>query len=140
MPPADTTQTLQTISFLSHLRSKGTWGPFLIVCPLSVLHNWISEFEKFAPSIPVLQYHGTPDERAEMRATRLQAPSNSAVGNVRKGGKDPRGKPAPVYNRRKGTNTTATFPIVVTTYDICMIDQRYLSGFQWKVGETGSGF
>jgi SNF2 family DNA or RNA helicase len=46
-------QTLQTISFLAHLRSKGTWGPFLIVCPLSVLNNWIMEFEKFTPSVPV---------------------------------------------------------------------------------------
>jgi SNF2 family DNA or RNA helicase len=46
-------QTLQTISFLAHLRSKGTWGPFLIVCPLSVLNNWVMEFEKFTPSIPV---------------------------------------------------------------------------------------
>ncbi|TXT06023.1 hypothetical protein VHUM_03496 [Vanrija humicola] len=125
-------KTLQTISFLSHLRAKGTWGPFLIVCPLSVLHNWISEFEKFAPSIPVLMYHGTPEHRAELRATRLQAPSNSAVGNIRNSRKDPRGKPNPVYNGRKGTNTTATFPIVVTTFDICIIDQRFLSGYQWK--------
>ena len=46
-------QTLQTIAFLAHLRSKGTWGPFLIACPLSVLNNWIMEFEKFAPTIPV---------------------------------------------------------------------------------------
>jgi hypothetical protein len=50
---ADFEQTLQTISFLAHLRSKGTWGPFLIVCPLSVLNNWVMEFEKFAPTIPV---------------------------------------------------------------------------------------
>lgn len=46
-------QTLQTISFLAHLRSKGTWGPFLVVCPLSVLNNWVMEFEKFCPTIPV---------------------------------------------------------------------------------------
>lgn len=50
---ADDVQTLQTISFLAHLRSKGTWGPFLIVCPLSVLNNWVMEFEKFTPTIPV---------------------------------------------------------------------------------------
>lgn len=48
-------QTLQTIAFLAHLRSKGTWGPFLVVCPLSVLNNWVMEFEKFCPTIPVSQ-------------------------------------------------------------------------------------
>jgi hypothetical protein len=46
-------QTLQTIAFLAYLCEKGTTGPFLIVCPLSVLSNWITEFQKFAPDIPV---------------------------------------------------------------------------------------
>jgi len=73
-------------------------------------------------------YHGTPEFRAELRATRLQAPSGSGVGNVR----NTKGKLAGNVN---GKNTTASFPIVVTTYDICMKDQRYLSGFQWKVSD-----
>ncbi|KAK8845307.1 hypothetical protein IAR55_006020 [Kwoniella newhampshirensis] len=101
-------KTLQTISFLAHLRSKGTWGPFLIVCPLSVLNNWIMEFEKFCPGIPVLMYHGTPEHRAELRATRLQPPV------------------------QPGANDTSTFPIVVTTYEITMKDRQFLSGFLWK--------
>lgn len=116
-------QTLQTISFLAHLRSKGTWGPFLIVCPLSVLHNWKSEFEKFAPSIPVVMYHGTPEHRSELRGTRMQAPK--ASGAVRKGKRGANGALA--------GNTTSTFPIILTTYEICMRDQKYLSGYMWKV-------
>ncbi|ORY32001.1 SNF2 family N-terminal domain-domain-containing protein [Naematelia encephala] len=115
-------KTLQTISFLAHLRSKGTWGPFLIVCPLSVLNNWIMEFEKFTPSIPVIMYHGAPDHRAHLRATRLQPPIAAGVGNM---------------NKRKSTGsysgqTTQTFPVVVTTYEMCMKDRKFLSGFQWK--------
>ncbi|KAF8194717.1 SNF2 family N-terminal domain-containing protein [Mycena galopus ATCC 62051] len=66
-------KTLQTIAFAAHLRATGT-RPFLVVCPLSVLHNWISEFARFAPAIPVLMYHGTPAERAEMRRTHLALP------------------------------------------------------------------
>ncbi|TDL18206.1 hypothetical protein BD410DRAFT_793521 [Rickenella mellea] len=61
-------KTLQTIAFHAYLREK-TFSPFLIVCPLSVLHNWVDEFAKFAPSIPVCMYHGTPAERAELRRT-----------------------------------------------------------------------
>ncbi|KLT40740.1 hypothetical protein CC85DRAFT_287144 [Cutaneotrichosporon oleaginosum] len=127
-------KTLQTISFFAHLRAKGTWGPFLVVCPLSVLHNWITEFEKFAPSIPVVMYHGAPDVRAELRATRLQAPSNSGVGNIRENVYQ-KGKKRPAtaqFKFKRITNTTDTFPIVVTTYDICMNDQRHLSGLDWK--------
>ncbi|KAF8182435.1 SNF2 family N-terminal domain-containing protein [Mycena galopus ATCC 62051] len=66
-------KTLQTIAFAAHLRATGT-RPFLVVCPLSVLHNWVSEFARFAPAIPVLMYHGTPAERAEMRRTHLALP------------------------------------------------------------------
>lgn len=40
-------KTLQTITFLATLMETGTWGPFLIVCPLSVLQNWINEFKRF---------------------------------------------------------------------------------------------
>ncbi|RXK37295.1 helicase [Tremella mesenterica] len=118
-------KTLQTISFLAHLRSKGTWGPFLVVCPLSVLNNWIMEFEKFTPDIPVLMYHGPPEHRAHLRQTQLQAPTSAGAGNLRKGRKG-----------RQSTggsgNTTATFPIVVTTYEMCMKDRQFLSGFMWK--------
>ncbi|WVQ76464.1 hypothetical protein IAR50_006132 [Cryptococcus sp. DSM 104548] len=118
-------KTLQTISFLAHLRAKGTWGPFLIVCPLSVLNNWIMEFEKFTPDIPVIMYHGTPDYRAELRATRLQPPSATAMGSTSAKTKGPK-------NAKAGGNTTASFPIVVTTYDICMKDKQFLSGIMWK--------
>ncbi|KIJ55252.1 hypothetical protein M422DRAFT_41263 [Sphaerobolus stellatus SS14] len=56
--------TLQTIAFLAHVPDS---RPALIVCPLSVLHSWTEEFNRFAPSIPVSLYHGKPDERAEIR-------------------------------------------------------------------------
>jgi ATP-dependent DNA helicase len=73
-------------------------------------------------------YHGSKDERAEMRATRLQAPSASGAGKLGKG------TPGSSKGRQfKNTaNTTATFPVVVTTYEICMNDKQYLSGFLWK--------
>jgi SNF2 family DNA or RNA helicase len=41
-------KTLQTIICLrEHHISK----PFLVVCPLSVLHNWVDEYAKFAPDV-----------------------------------------------------------------------------------------
>lgn len=63
-------KTLQTIAFHAFLRGR-TVAPFLVVCPLSVLNNWVEEFRKFAPDIPVVMYHGTPDERAEIRRTEM---------------------------------------------------------------------
>ncbi|RKP40168.1 SNF2 family N-terminal domain-containing protein [Dimargaris cristalligena] len=60
-------KTLQTISFLAFLRERQVWGPFLIVCPLSTLANWVNEFQRFAPDVPVLMYYGLPEERSRLR-------------------------------------------------------------------------
>ncbi|THU99120.1 hypothetical protein K435DRAFT_777107 [Dendrothele bispora CBS 962.96] len=65
-------KTLQTIAFTAHLRDINFSKPILIVCPLSVLHNWIEEYQKFAPTMPVCMYHGIPEERAELRRTVLR--------------------------------------------------------------------
>lgn len=48
-------KTLQTIAFSAYLRGRMT-APFLVVCPLSVLYNWMSEFEKFAPDVRMLLF------------------------------------------------------------------------------------
>ncbi|KAF8992608.1 SNF2 family N-terminal domain-containing protein [Cyathus striatus] len=79
-------KTLQTIAFSAYLREQGRSKPFLVVCPLSVLHNWGDEYQKFAPKIPVCLYHGTPDERAEMRRTVMALPAPKSK---------PKPKPAP---------------------------------------------
>ncbi|OLL25321.1 Lymphoid-specific helicase [Neolecta irregularis DAH-3] len=64
-------KTLQTISFFAFLRSKQIYGPFLVVAPLSTLSNWINEFERFTPDIPVLMYYGPPPERQQLRTEYL---------------------------------------------------------------------
>lgn len=36
------------------------WGPFLVICPASTLHNWQQEFSKFVPEFKVVPYWGNP--------------------------------------------------------------------------------
>lgn len=63
---------VQTISFLSHLRSNGVNGPFLIIGPLSTLRNWAAEVRRWCPSMPVLEYHGNGAKaRAQLRAEHM---------------------------------------------------------------------
>ncbi|KAF2135866.1 uncharacterized protein K452DRAFT_354213 [Aplosporella prunicola CBS 121167] len=95
-------KTIQTISFLAFLREKGVYGPFLISAPLSTTMNWVSEVRKWTPEIPVVLYHGSKQEREEIRRKQLKRP----------------GSPE--------------FPIVVTSYEICMNDRKFLAGFGWK--------
>ncbi|KAJ8656866.1 hypothetical protein O0I10_007463 [Lichtheimia ornata] len=97
-------KTLQTISFIAHLKAMNVAGPYLIVTPLSTLANWVNEFKRFTPSINVLLYHGTKDERQHMISRKLP----------------------------KRKETKFEFPIVVTSYEIVMNDRKYLQRYNWK--------
>ncbi|KAF2479602.1 SWI/SNF chromatin remodeling complex component [Neohortaea acidophila] len=95
-------KTIQTISFIAFLREKGVNGPFLIAAPLSTTSNWVAEFKQWTPKIPVLLYHGSKQEREELRRKRLRNP----------------GSPE--------------FPVICTSYEICMNDRKHLAHFGWK--------
>ena len=52
-------KTLQTLAFLSSLaRNRQLAGPALIVCPTSLVFNWVAEAKKFTPDFKVLALHG----------------------------------------------------------------------------------
>ena len=95
-------KTIQVISLLAHLWDQHAWGAHLIVVPLSTLSNWVAEFQKWAPSIPVLMYHGSKDERPALIRKHLA------------------GKPR------------ECIPVVITTYEIVCRDRPELQRFSWK--------
>lgn len=94
---------VQLISFLAFLRENGTNGPFLILGPLSTVNNWVKEFNFWTPDIPVVMYHGSPQTRGQIRRQQL-----------------------------KGDSKGAKFPVVCTSYEICMRDKKYLASYPWK--------
>lgn len=55
-------KTLQTITFI--LSNKGSKS--LIVAPTSLIYNWVSEFEKFAPTVRVVAVNGSKEDRGEV--------------------------------------------------------------------------
>jgi len=95
-------KTIQCIALFSHLIYMGVSGPFLVVAPLSTLSNWIREFQRWTPSIPVLLYHGTKAEREILRKTKLVRTKKNS------------------------------FPVIVTSYQIVMKDRKYLQKYSWK--------
>jgi ATP-dependent DNA helicase len=95
-------KTIQTIAMLAHLWENKSYGPFLIAAPLSTTSNWVEEFKKWTPKIPVVLYHGDKKDREKIRRTQLKQPG------------------------------TDKFPVVVTSYEICMNDRKFLTGFGWQ--------
>ncbi|VDK52169.1 unnamed protein product [Anisakis simplex] len=55
-------KTVQTICFLQRVYDYGIHGPFLIVVPLSTIHNWQREFETWT-DMNAIVYHGSSASR-----------------------------------------------------------------------------
>lgn len=67
------------------------------MAPLSTLPNWVREFQRWTPDIPVILYHGPPEEREAKRHAMMQL--------------DPK---------------LQSYPTVITSYEIVMRDRRAL--------------
>ncbi|XP_074272826.1 putative helicase CHR10 isoform X2 [Silene latifolia] len=105
-------KTLQAVSFLSYLKNhQRVSGPFLVLCPLSVIDGWMTEIEKFAPTLRVLKYVGDKEHRRSLRKAiyeHVQVHSSSS------------------------NASSLPFDVLLTTYDITLIDQDFLSQLQWQ--------
>ncbi|KAH8105154.1 SNF2-family ATP dependent chromatin remodeling factor snf21 [Cristinia sonorae] len=151
-------KTLQTIAFHAYIRERSP-SPFLVVCPLSVLDNWAREFAKFAPDIPVCVYHGSPEERADLRKNVMVLPevdkrkwwigmqASCPTGKASRGRGRPPKQGGAFKSRQRATTVTevdedserpdlpphmrTTFPVIITTYEMLMKDRAYLAAYKW---------
>ncbi|XP_054282697.1 lymphocyte-specific helicase-like [Macrosteles quadrilineatus] len=99
-------KTIQVIALLCHLIENGIPGPYLIVAPLSTLPNWVMEFERFAPQLPVILFHGSKYERPKMyKKLRTKVRINEKV-------------------------TIA--PVVLTSYQVPLKETKFMSTFNWR--------
>jgi superfamily II DNA or RNA helicase len=51
-------KTVQMLALLERARQEGATRPALLVCPTSVVGNWMREAARFTPDLPVLLHHG----------------------------------------------------------------------------------
>ena len=97
-------KTVQAISMIAFLKEKQVQGPFLIAAPLSTVSNWVDEFARWTPGINTVLYHGSKDERAAIRRKHMNMKNQGAM----------------------------NFPVVCTSYEICMNDRKFLGQYQWR--------
>ncbi|XP_030535360.2 probable helicase CHR10 isoform X2 [Rhodamnia argentea] len=105
-------KTLQAISLLSYLKvSQVSSGPFLVLCPLSVTDGWVSEIVNFAPILKVLRYVGEKENRRSLRKMMYDH----------------------VKQHHSSTDAMSLpFDVLLTTYDIALMDQEFLSQVPWQ--------
>ena len=105
-------KTIQTIALFAHLAEMGVPGPFLVIAPLSTIANWVKEFNRFAPLMPVVLYHGNAKEREAIRNAKLREIKQL---NEEEG----------LIGGRKVKNT------FITSYEIAMNDQPAFRKVRW---------
>eukprot|EP00908_Phaeocystis_cordata_P020806 Transcript_32471.p1 GENE.Transcript_32471~~Transcript_32471.p1 ORF type:complete len:713 (+),score=429.90 Transcript_32471:67-2205(+) len=101
-------KTVQSVALVAHLKEHDVSGPFMVVGPLSTLHNWKNEFAKWTPDIPAIIYHGPQKERQEMRGQFL------------------RSKPG------KNGGAKNDLPVLIISYEIVIRDAKELRKCGWK--------
>ncbi len=106
-------KTIQCIALIAHLiesdKSGTVLGPYLVVAPLTTLHNWKTEFERFAPLIPTLLFHGHKKERSNLRKL------INNVTNIHTFGKSKR-----------------CFPVVITSYEMFKFEIGTMKKYDWN--------
>ena len=95
-------KTIQVIALMAYLNEKEVKGPFIITAPLATLPNWMKEFKKWLPNMQTLLYHGSKPERKDM------------------------------LDRHFRQDQTGRYPVMITSYEICIIDRRHLEKFKWQ--------
>ena len=80
-------------------------GPHLVMVPKSTLSNWMNEFHRWCPSLRVVRFHGSKEERADI------------VANVLKPG---------LSQEQRG------WDVVVTTYEVVNMEKGPLTKIAWR--------
>jgi DNA helicase INO80 len=86
-------------------QTLGIWGPFLIIAPASTLHNWQQEITRFVPQFKVVPYWGNTSERKIMRK---------------------------FWDSRFLHTQSASFHVVVTSYQLVIQDVKYFQRIKWQ--------
>jgi len=81
-------------------------GPHLVLVPKSTLSNWMNEFERWAPTIKAIRFHGDKATRESIIKDQLEPAMHNEA------------------NR--------DWHVCVTTYEICNIEKAALSKFAWS--------
>lgn len=113
-------KTIQSTGFLHQLHAlpqTRVRGPFLIVAPLSLIGQWQSESQTWAPDLNVVFYHGSADAR-EFIAKHEFYYSDQFI-------------PKQTAARLKKMHVTK-FHILITTYEVVLKDVDVLKKIRWK--------
>ncbi|KAE8413200.1 SNF2 family N-terminal domain-containing protein [Aspergillus pseudocaelatus] len=107
-------KTIQTLALFQYIKNHDNIvrldepGPFLIVCPFSVIDTWLSEISKWTPELTSIRFHGLPSKKEAVR--KILTPTRAK--NCR--------------------SSTYAVDIVITSYETLTSDIRWFRKLVWN--------
>ncbi|CAN4081812.1 unnamed protein product [Withania somnifera] len=106
-------KTVSASAFLSSLYTEFSAAlPSLVLVPLSTMPNWLAEFQLWAPHLNVVEYHGTAKARGVIRQFEWHARDQNDLSK---------------------RSTSYKFNVLLTTYEMVLVDCAHLRGIPWEV-------
>eukprot|EP00922_Rhytidocystis_sp_ex-Travisia-forbesii_P061085 GHVS01090583.1.p1 GENE.GHVS01090583.1~~GHVS01090583.1.p1 ORF type:complete len:267 (-),score=33.63 GHVS01090583.1:68-868(-) len=104
----------KTLQLLCLFASVDSSGPFLVICPLSVVSQWCEQAAKFCPTLKVVEYTANGNNsretcRHEITEFILKQPSS------------------------RHNDPLLPFNVLVSTYEIVLADISFIGKFQWRI-------
>ncbi|CAN6199078.1 unnamed protein product [Urochloa humidicola] len=106
-------KTVSACAFLSSLCCEFKVNlPCLVLVPLSTMPNWMAEFASWAPHLNVVEYHGSARSRSIIRQYEWHTGDASQIAKTKRSYK---------------------FNVLLTTYEMVLVDAAYLRSVSWEV-------
>ncbi|TKY66305.1 Chromodomain-helicase-DNA-binding protein [Spatholobus suberectus] len=101
---------VEGVSWLIRRYKLGVNVVLVVICPLSVTDGWVSEIVKFTPKLEVFKYVGDKEYRRNLRMKIHEH----------------------VTGQSSTLNVLLPFDVLLTSYDIALMDQDFLSQIPWQ--------
>ncbi|CAJ1780078.1 unnamed protein product [Sphenostylis stenocarpa] len=101
---------VEGVSWLIRRYKLGVNVVLVVICPLSVTDGWVSEIVKFTPKLELFKYVGDKENRRNLR-TKIHEY---------------------VTRLSSAMNVLLPFDVLLTSYDIALMDQDFLSQIPWQ--------
>ncbi|KAE8362877.1 SNF2 family N-terminal domain-containing protein [Aspergillus caelatus] len=107
-------KTIQTLALFQYIKNHDNIvrldepGPFLIVCPFSVMDTWLSEISKWTPELTSIRFHGTPSKKEAVK--KILTPTRA----------------------KNCKSSTYAVDIVITSYETLTSDIRWFRKLVWN--------
>lgn len=128
-------KTIQIIAYLAGLHHSGLFRPSLVVCPATVLRQWLREVRCWYPPLRVVVFHDSaraPFGPKPSKEALLQRVLGTGAG------------PGAFFNGGGGSDGgggsgSSGSGLLITTYDQLRLHRRLLLGVRWGVAVLDEG-